>query len=562
MKPIAVFKSIILLVTILAFHGEARNGDVNKFIPHRVSGSQDKNIGNEILYQIVVDRFANGNISNDRLYEGRFSAGSGGVLDWYRYFGGDLRGIIQHMGYLKSLGVTRLWITPIFENQNVLVERYQHGRHVEITSYHGYWLRDWFRLNPFFTDRGTQDYSIVDELIDAAEPEIKIYLDTVSNHTNPADATPDSLNYLQNIQPIQWNGPLPQRGAIFRDGQYVMSFNQDFELAEQSGYVRWFHSYDQSISNWNSQYEVENYQLDRLTDLNQDNPKVRDYMEDAHRFWLSRFPELAGFRIDTIKHVPQNYWKEFSSFLGNEFPDSESFGEYWDGGSTNGNSAYFYNTTRFSMLDFKFRNLLTGIFGPDDLSFSNLVNYWNSDGNVKNALGMVTFLDSHDLPRARGSLFDYTKLKQALALWFLSRGVPCIFYGLEQDLFVAGDPGDPFNRPMMQSFDQNSDPFLFVQKLVALRKKNRAARFGETHIVHETNNILGFERIFNNERLFFATSKNPIEGADEFQMQNLTFPNGRYRDLINGKLYDVRDGRVSVSLRSGDIIILGTHSRI
>jgi len=514
-----------------------------------------KNIGNEIIYQIFVDRFANGNPDNDCIHEGRFCA-QGGHEDWYRYQGGDIRGIVNHMSYLKDLGVTRVWLSPIVENQQVTVRTRKFGRDVEVSSYHGYWFKDWYRLNPYFTDRGETDYEIIDEMIEAGLPEIRFYLDTVANHTSPADATSWSLDYLNELQPLDLGVRFPHRGALFREGEFVASFDHDRELARQiRGFVPRFHLIDRPIRNWNDPYEVLYYQLDRLVDLSQSSPEIQEYLWDAHVFWMDRFPDLAGYRIDTIKHVPQNYWEHFSDQLYERFPKMEAFGEYWAAGSVFPESYPFYLNTRFSMLDFNFRSVLERIFGTESASFNILTAYWSYDRNLGDARQLVTFLDSHDVPRLRGTTFSYKRMKQASALWMTSRGIPVIYYGLEQDLYFPGDPGDPFNRPMME-FDRNSEMFQHMQRLIQLRRSNEALRYGETHVVHETRHIIGYERIYNDQYVFFATSKNPREGADEFAMRNLKMPDGTYQDILTGSTYQVREGQIEISLKRGDIILL------
>ncbi len=542
-------------------------GHVDKTFLHRSSPiiPHEKNFGNEVIYQIFVDRFANGNKNNDCPHEGRFCATKQdrkAASKWYSYWGGDLRGVIQNLQYLKSLGVTRIWLTPIFENQMVTVQAKRHGESVEITSYHGYWVRDWFRLNPNFTDHGATDYGILSELIHQAEPQIKIYLDTVANHTSPADATTASLDYLNSIEPITNGGRFPHKGAIFRNGQYVMSFDHDRALKrENPEYEPFFHHVNEAISNWNDPHEVQTYQLERLVDIDQRSSLATNYLAESHDFWMSRFPGLAGYRIDTIKHVPDWYWGGFSDYLYQRHPRMESFGEYWAAGSQNPQSYEFYDRTRFSMLDFDFRRAVQDIFGSRSASFSTLVEIWEDDSKMTDATSLITFLDSHDLPRLRGMGMSYAAMKQAIALWFASRGIPCVYYGLEQDLFVTGDPGDPYNRPMMASFDQSSDMFQFTKALIKMRRDNAAARFGTTHVVHETRHIIGFERVYGEDVLFFATSKNPIQGADTFEMKGTSLPDGDYLDVISQRTYRVRAGKVPVSLRKGDIVLLSSGHR-
>lgn len=553
-----VVMSIHLSSLALAF------GDVDMTFTHQASQPgltlSSKNFGNEVLYQVFVDRFANGNSQNDCLFNSRFC--SPDHSDWYRTWGGDLRGIIQHMPYLKSLGVTRLWLTPIFENQNVTVRKERHNVNAEVTNYHGYWFKDLFHVSPTFADHGVEDYETVGEMIQSGLPQIRILLDTAVNHTSPSDASADTLALATDLQPIPQNSPYPktQRGALFKAGRYYSGLDEDnWRIAHEPGYVPAFHHFG-SITDWDNPFQVENYMLDGLSDLSQDDPAIAQYMIDAHNFWLDRFPDLGGYRMDTIKHVAQGFWQNFSQNIYQRHPRTQIVGEFFGAGPFNAASHPFYRDTKMSLFDFDFRSVIESIFTQGG-SFERLADLWSRDEQLVDARELVTFIDNHDLPRIRAHGMSLAGMKQAMTLQFASRGVPCMFYGQEQDLFVSGDPGDPYNRPMMQSFDEQSDMFQFVQRLVSFRKANESTRYGLTHIVHLTANIIGFERINSEDSIFFATSKNPRVGADEFEMVGLRMEDGVYEDVLNGSLYSIENGRIHVSLRNGGMILLSSRNK-
>lgn len=561
-------KSGILLAVFISFfsitesRASGQHGDVDRYYNHYNNPNSyyhNKNIGNEILYQIVVDRFANGNKSNDCIHKGRYCAHSKmRALDkWYAYQGGDLRGVIKAVPYLKDLGVTRLWLTPIFENNHVHAPSMRGNG--AVTSYHGYWINDWYHLNPYFTDKGVRDYNIVNELIRTAGSDLRIYLDTVANHTSPADATPESLDYLNKINPIDLPGiQYPHRGALFKAGKFLTSLDVELEKFKRDpSYNPLFHPWDKAISDWNNPWEVENLQLARLADFNQNNSALLQYLEDAHDFWLKTFPGLAGYRIDTIKHVPQGYWNHFSKELFQKFPKVEGFGEYWDAGTWNASSHDFYNQTRFSMLDFNTRTALEKIFGRENAPMHILTSMWQKDGALGDARSLITFVDNHDLPRLRATGLPYVRMQQAVATWMVSRGIPVVYYGLEQDLFHQGPTvGDPFNRPMMQ-FNKNPEMHRFMKTLIHLRKKNLALRYGATHVVHETPHILAFERIYKGQVVFFATSTNSTpNGPNQFFVDDLKMPDGNYRDILNGRVYKIENGRIPLSLSNGEMVLL------
>jgi len=240
---------------------------------------------------------------------------------------------------------------------------------------------------------------------------------------------------------------------------------------------------------------LHNFSLDGLADFNTDNPIVQDHFKQAHEFWLENFPQLAGFRMDSIKHIDNDYWRKFSEDIWTYKPGVELVGEYFGGGTSAPDAVDFYNTTHFSTFDFDFGGDVRDIY-LNGGSFLQLPNLWAKDPQLGDARAMVTFLDNHDVARLRGEGVTEVYMKQLIALWFVARGIPCIYYGMEQDLFTPGDKGDPTNRPRMVSFNTSSPSFKQMQTLIQLRKDNQALRYGQTHVVYQSNDILAFERTF------------------------------------------------------------------
>ena len=526
---------------------EDKGAQRNEWFRHHdpASTTAPKAIGNEVIYQVFVDRFANGNRANDCLHEGRFCDPT--HKNYFKYFGGDIRGIIDHLPYIKRLGVSRLWLTPVFENQHIVVPFVRNGQKVAVTSYHGYWMADAFRLNPFFTDRGTHDFAIMEELGRKAGPELGIYMDTVNNHTNPANASIESLEYLQTVQPVPGLTPAARRGSIFRDGEFMAS------LDSRDG---WFHEFG-PIEDFNDTFQLENHQLASLADLDQTVPQVKKYLYDSHDFWLEKVPNLVGFRFDAVRHVPTPFWQDLEGYLEKRYGRMENIGEFY--GEWTGLPTFrdFYRRNKMTLFDFELRWAARKIF-MEDGSFDLLPRLWAADPELGDARGIVTFIDNHDMPRLRGEGLEARHMRQTIALMFAMRGVPCVYYGLEQDLFVPGDNGDPLNRPMMSSFDENHDFYRLIRRLAALRKANPALRYGATHLVHLTKHIVAFERVDGEHKVFFATSKNPRSGADHFDIRDLSMPDGVYQEVLTGREYQIRGGILPVQLANGDTIVLST----
>lgn len=539
-----------------------KSGHVSYWIDHHNGNPEllpSKNLGNEIFYQVFVDRFANGNMQNDCIHQGRYCDSQ--RQDYYKIWGGDLRGLIDRMPYLKNLGITRLWLTPIFDQQHVTVELTKYGQPATVTSYHGYWIRDWFRLNEYFTDQGKEDFAIVQELIAASSPEIKLTLDTVTNHTSPSHATDYSIDYLNNSEPLDADYKQSHRGALFRNGKYVTSFAEDQTRLSEPEYSQKFHHAGFIQDNdWGNPTKVEIGMLEGLSDIDQRNSDMYLYMRDAHDFWLDRFPSLAGYRMDTIKHINQSYWKNFNRDIFAGRDNLEIVGEYFGGGPLNSESYPFYTESNMSMFDFDFKFAIKRVF-LKDAPMTAFLDLWRADKNLIDARSLVTFIDNHDLPRLRGKGMTFQRMHQAIGLLMTARGIPCIYYGLEQDLFKDNDPGDPYNRPMMTSFDQNHEFYETLRKLSTLRKNNEALRYGKTHIVHLTDHIIAYERIYERQRILFVTSKNPRLGNDMFSLQNLTIADGSYRDVLTDRRYQVENGKMQISIANGEMIIISSGTQ-
>jgi cyclomaltodextrin glucanotransferase len=541
---------IAIAIAGSAFAGSSIRRIQDNWFTHRRDDSSvvSKNIGNEVIYQVFVDRFANGNKANDCLHDGRFCDPS--RRNFFKYFGGDLRGVIDRLGYIKRLGITRLWLTPVFENQHVSVRFKRKGKLVEVSSYHGYWMADAFRLNPFFTDQGTTDLAIVEELGRKAAPELGIYIDTVNNHTSPANATRESLDYLHRVDPVAGLPAQERRGALFRDGEFMAS------LDSGDG---WFHGYG-PIKNFDDPFQLVFHQLANLADLDQLNPAVKSYLFDSHDFWLAKIPNLKGFRFDAVRHVPTPFWQKLEGYLEKKYGPMENIGEFFGEWTQMPGFRKFYRDNRMTLFDFELRYAAKKIFMEDE-SFELLPKLWKEDPQLGDARDLVTFIDNHDLTRLRGEGFEARRLRQTIGLMFAMRGVPCVYYGLEQDLFVPGEDGDPYNRPMMASFDEGHEFYRLIQKLAGLRKANEALRYGDTHLVHLTKHIVAFERVYGDQKVLFATSKNPRSGADRFEIGGLTLPDGAYRDVVTGRIYSVHGGKMPVELADGDMIVLSTTDK-
>lgn len=472
-----------------------------------VSSSSWGGIKNEIIYQIITDRFFDGDArnncgENDKSL-GKMDKFLDGVScdpsrkDWNKYWGGDFEGIIAKLDYLKSLGVTKIWISPVIENARGLA----YGDGTLKTAYHGFWGRDWFRLNEHWTGSGTTDFGSFDRLVkEAGKAGIGVIVDAVVNHSNPAyegefgavyenggkktDYLADKDGWFHKYPGIKWDmledpAKLP---VLF---QYM--FQNDVAMGKASP-ADW-EKYRASAPGPLKMRMAQDYKLADLADFDTDNPRVRDYMKRAHEFWAAR--EIAGYRIDTIKHVPQTYWKEFAAGLLAGNKDLVLVGEWYGGGPGDDDSMKFVEGTGISIFDFRLRGELKDLFlGKKDVGkFSRFLQSSIVGTRRDAAADLVTFIDNHDMPRMQSEGATDNDVLEMMKILFGIRGVPCVYYGLEVFLHNQTDGGrDPYNREMMVfGADSKAPGVKLLGELARFRKQHLALRYGITRLIAAGN---------------------------------------------------------------------------
>ncbi|NEP19523.1 MAG: cyclomaltodextrin glucanotransferase, partial [Leptolyngbya sp. SIO4C1] len=411
--------------------------------------TRDIEFRQETIYFIVVDRFCDGNPTNN--------GGKNSQLhdptrqDWGKYWGGDLQGIIDRLDYLKDMGVTAIWLTPLFEQ----VE----GLFIESAAIHGYWTRDFKRINPRFigpdedpslNNTQAERNTTFDRLIEALHRrKMKLVLDVVCNHSNPDIAG--------------------VKGELYDDGVKIADFNHDTE--------NWYHHYGE-VTNWEDEWQVQNCELAGLATFNENNIKYRNYIKSAIKQWLDR--GVDALRVDTVKHMPIWFWQEFNADIQRHKPDVFIFGEWIYSHPLDDRSVEFANHSGMTMLDF---GLCTAIREALALAaaegFQLIQDIFNQDHRYNGAIELITFIDNHDMPRFQSLNPEPGLLRLAVVLIMTSRGIPCIYYGTEQYLHNDTEGGnDPYNRPMMTSWDQDTELYRQIRLLSGLRRLNPAVSVG------------------------------------------------------------------------------------
>lgn len=431
---------------------------------------------NDSIYQIMVDRFHDGDPSNNAT-GAAIRYGETSEEDFRHMKGGDWQGVIDKLPYIKGMGYTAIWISPVAEPQMTNRENNGTGRN---TAYHGYNVKDPNKANPYF---GTKEK--LKELVDSAHAlGIKVIIDVVPNHVGDYMLGPQNFYDIPSLQPA----------APFNNPSWY-HHNGDINWSLVDG------RYDQ----WAQDY-IENHDLAGLDDIDFDVPAAKQAMFDSIKGWFD-YTGADGARVDAAKLMKPTDIGELEDYLG-----VNTFGENFDG-NPEFVSRWIGEGKEWGMLDF-----------PLFFSILNSFGYGQSfDANIKSTLAqdhyyggranhMVTFIDNHDrnrfLTEAGGSV---QKLQNALTFLFTVRGTPVVFQGTEQNKgnangqIIGGGIADTWNRWSMVKrdangnvlenyFNTNTDTYQYVAKLNEIRQQHQALRTGTQREMWSAQNLYAFSR--------------------------------------------------------------------
>jgi glycosidase len=369
----------------------------------------------DVIYLIMPDRFANGDPSND---DPDISRGLYDRSNPRFYHGGDFAGIIQHLPYIKQLGATAIWMTPIYDNSNHLNQRERYNSHA-ITDYHGYGAVDFYGVEEHF---GTLDG--FRELVDKAHSlGLKIIQDEVANHTGP-------------YHPWVKDPPTP----TWYNGTESHHLNETW---------RTWTLIDPHATAEIQKSTLEGWFANILPDLNQDDPECARYLIQNTLWWIGR-TGLDGIREDTLPYVPRTFWNRWTAAIRGHYPKVNVVGEVFDGDP--GLVSFFQGGRKQfdgvdsgvdAVFDFPLhdavRKFFTGTVPAADLAKVVAHDYLYRDTNH-----LVTFVDLHDISRFMnlpGSTID--ALRNVFTFLLTMRGIPMIYYG-DEIAMKGGD--DPDNR--------------------------------------------------------------------------------------------------------------------
>lgn len=449
-KVVSIGLSFLLTFSLLlsnsasaqAVAGTGTNADTN--ISQYVQSSSALN-ENDIIYMVLTDRFYDGDSSNNGTLNVEYRPGN---LKYTQ--GGDWKGLTQKLDYIKNLGVTAIWISPVSENEPLSRDKSESG-------YHGYFTHDYNKADPHFGSK--QD--LINLVSTAHSKGLKVILDAVPNHTADYLASGETSYSSSSYQPAApFNNP------------------------------NWYHHYG-DITDWNDPFQVLNYDLGGLDDLNQDNPDARTAIKNAYKTWVQD-TGADGVRVDAARSIPKDFLAEFEKAVG-----VPTFGEIFVGDVDYVSDFQKYE---WGVLDFPLFFQAREVFAHD-ADFSTVKNIFDQDSKYKDPNKLVTFIDNHDRDRFLCLADDnFQKLRLALTFMFTVRGIPDVYYGTEQNCYGGGKPtewagiANKENREVMPGFSENGNMYQFIQRLTQLRKNYSCLRTGKQREMWYESNIYAYSR--------------------------------------------------------------------
>jgi glycosidase len=441
-----------------------------------------------IVYQVFPDRFSNGDKNNDP----KGTLPWGGKVTPETMFGGDLQGIINKVDYLSELGVSILYMTPIFKSR----------------SNHKYDTTNYYEIDPQFGDNET-----LRELVKRCHDNgIKVVLDAVYNHS----------------------------------GSDFFAFEDLVEKGEKSKYKDWYFVDSYPVDMKEVNYVTFANKVSRMPKLNTNNPEVKDYLLKVSKYWIEEIG-IDGWRLDVCDEVDHAFWRDFKKAVKESKEDSFIIGEIMHEANS-----FLKGDQLDSIMNYPFRESCLDFFARKVINADELDHilaesralYMNSVNRQ-----LLNLIDSHDTARflteCKG---DKDKMKLAIALQYTYIGIPYIYYGDEIGMEGKHDP-DCRRCMIWEKENQDLDMFDLYKSLNDIRKKSKALIYGEYTNICKDGMALGFIRSYKDENLLVLINNN------EDKYEYLLDINASAYDLYDNKDYDI-DGKIVLEPMSFKILKL------
>ncbi len=503
-----------------------RTKDANYTIPYELKERRKGNgtayaqgvTSSDFIYLLMPDRFSNGDPSNDRIAGMKDQSLNRDSI--FLRHGGDLQGVINHLDYLKELGVTTLWMTPVIEND--MPERTEHG----------YAFTDHYTIEPRIG--GAVIYKkLSDELHKRG---MKLIQDAVYNHVG--------LDHflMQDPPANDWF----HRWPVFTSPNYK---DQTF--------------FDPYASAADKKQMTDGWFVPKMPDINQKNPDFAKFLIQ-HAIWCVEEFGVDGWRIDTYIYCDLDFMNTCNQALINEYPKMTMFGECWVYAVAN--EAYFarnnintaFKSNLIGVTDFQ--SLFNGIQPAllrAPFGIQQLYETASLDFLYKDPMNNVIFLDNHDMSRFLSQMDnDINKDKMGLKWLFTWRGIPEMYYGTEVLMkgishpdgwvrldFPGGWPGDQKDAFTRKGLTQDEmDMQDFVKKLANFRKSSSAIKTGKMMEYIPNGGLYTYFRYDNKQTIMCVMNTDSTERQIDFS-KYAERTNGFIKavDIITGESFSIAD---------------------
>lgn len=472
----------------------------------------------DVLYLIMPDRFANGNLENDVVDGMREKKVD--RTDSFARHGGDIQGISNHLDYIADLGVTAIWLNPTQEND------------MESGSYHGYAITDYYQVDRRFGSN--EDFCALVEK--AHEKNLKVVMDMIFNHCG-------SENYLFKDKPSKdWFN--------YRSNYVQTSFKTASVM-------------DIHASAFEKKIATDGWFTFVMPDFNQRNRHVARYLIQSSIWWIE-YAGINGIRQDTHPYADFDFMSQWCKEVLDEYPYFNIVGETW----LNSNVLVSYwqkdsklaaplNSNLPTVMDFPLQALMNQAFDEETGEWGGglykLYDYQTQDLVYANPMNLLTFLDNHDTSRFAQTDEMAKKLKrykQAMVFLLTTRGIPQIYYGTE--ILMTGDKGKGdgdlrkdfpggWQGDTRNCFVKNgrtaleNEAFEFTRQLLNWRKGNQVIGKGSLKHYSIQNGVYVYQREFNGKSVVVF-----MNGTDDSKELDLTpyqeiLPRENALDVLTGK---------------------------
>lgn len=515
------------------YHLVLKNGNESKVIAYPILTRENKanryqGFNNtDVMYLITPDRFANADENNDKLGD---NFDEFDVTIPHKRHGGDIKGIIQHLDYLKNLGITTIWINPLLENN---------GKY----SYHGYACTDLYKIDARFGIN--EDYKTL--IAEAHKLGLKVVFDHVNNHIGIHH------QWMSNYPMQDWiHGTISNHFENKHHKAAIIDPHAD-PTSEPYLYSFWFDT--------------------SMPDMNQHNVFMANYLIQNTLWWIE-YAGIDGIREDTYPYTYQDYLNDWIDAILLEYPDFNIVGEVWEYPSAS--IAAFQKNTPLNVrhkthlpavMDFAlmkaYRDYLEGKGRINDI-----YNVFANDFLYADVNNLLVFLDNHDITRAPyiTPKDQQAKVIQALTMLMTTRGIPQLLYGTEIGM-IGGEnhpelrqdfPGG-FKHTQHDAFKARTAAeefyFLPLQKLLHLRQQYptlATGKFTQYPLIWADEIYKYTKSDDKNTFLIILNGNNITRKIDLSEIQHL-IKVPQAVDILSDKTYNLKEG---FSLPAYGVIVL------